>query len=245
MTDNPSASEGPQDPFGPTSLVLEDGCTVDRAVVGMDPLEQLCRRIEIGGEEKGWDQRPTFYNISMSEDLSRLRLDELHIESEYVAAMVVSELMLPGFVYNDPGAGLLRFLQFLAMEKFRDENRLFAIMNRLVPVNFVAFAAMNEAWMLPQTVPLEERLAHSQGRTTQDHPDRIELRSLIVATVDGRTVSVRRPRGELTTYQVHSPVDEHLDGRVPTAVRLMCELFGTFDSWRRENPEKLAGMDVV
>jgi hypothetical protein len=222
---------GIEDPF--RAMPEVDGVNFEWLLEGMDPLEQACRRLEISAHEKGWDQRPEYYSFVHLPGPGECE----HGDAAYVHGLGVLEIPMPEPCYTDPGSGLLTFINFMAgmQEEGNDGKRQLALaLNALVPADFYGFALLNEAWTLPQSVPLAERMEASREHTMHEHPDRQEMRVLTVATVDGRIASVTRIRGEVPEFTEFDLIDKPLDGRIPTALRLMTSLFEEFDTWRNK-----------
>lgn len=208
-----------------------------RMIRDMDPLEQLCRTVEATVHEEGWDQRPHFYAISLVGDYKTADMEEINREDATPGGLIVVEIELPEFCYEDPAGGVMSFIRLIAedatqhgLERSREVAK---ILDHMIPPNFFGFGQIYEAWAISGDSK-EEIREWSESRMIHMHPDRVELRGMHVATRDGRFASLGRKRGEAPEYIEHDPTDEKLvmEGRVPDSIRMMTSFLVEFDEWR-------------
>lgn len=237
---------------------MSEGTVWEWAMEGVDPLEHMLRRLEAMIDENGWDAKPQFYALSQL-DKSEVPWDERPAVPEELAgavdqewqnrlnaALAVGELPLPEFCYEDPAGGLPMLLEFLgdiyqgrSEAHTEDGGRIVGredvikLLDRLVPKGFYGFGLTYEAWTLPDSVPQEERLRHSNEHTMHLHADRIEMRVLSFCTKDGRIATVFRHRGEFPSFESTGQGQSvQVMGRVPDAMRRITVLFAGFDAIR-------------
>lgn len=214
--------------------------TFEVNVTGMDPLEQTCRRIEAVINEGGWDAKPHFYTLSvlLGDDIpADVRNKVRQAGPEYDGALALAELTMPEFCYDNPAEGLPLFLQLtldLAVVKEHDidPQDMMKMLDRMVPQGFYGFGLVFEGWTLPASVPEEEAKQYSRDHTINEHPDRIEMRSVIMVTRNGREVTLVRKRGQFPVYQEIDSDVCRLAGRVPDAIRKLALMFEKFDDFR-------------
>lgn len=222
------------------------------AMEGVDPLEHVLRRLEAMIDEKGWDAKPQFYVLTQL-NKSEVPWDErpevpqelagavdMEWQNKLNAALAVGELPLPEFCYENPAEGLPVLLEFLGeiyegiAEANGDDGRrvgkedVIRLLDRLVPEGFYGFGLTYEAWTLPDSVPTEERLRHSQEHTMHLHPERVEMRVLSFCTQDGRIATVFRNRGEFPQFEDSSNAVK-VTGRIPDVMRRFTALFKSFN----------------
>lgn len=225
-------------------------------VEGMGALEHMARRLEILLEEEGWDAKPHFYTLAAMPREVAERYEggpglpppemagafDLKRMEDMTGALGLAEIEMPEFCYENPAEGMNTLLQFLAQmqrgelrgDHDLDRRDLIKLLNKLVPMGFMAFGIAYEAWTLPDTVPEAERLQRSHEHTMHEHPDRIEMRVVCLCSRDGQIVTVMRNRGEVPEFWEYDPSTTSLSGRVPDGMRRLTSLFDQFDTWRSE-----------
>jgi hypothetical protein len=189
----------------------------------MEMCEQILRQIEAELEEKGWDEPPTYLLLNR--------------RGEGDAQMVaVKEITwLPPMVYHDPGPGLLRLAQTFMLDD-PIANFLRDAIPRLVGgETFYGLVAFTEAWMISQPrdpgdpAPTLGPNYELPGDMVppREHPDRIEIRSGVMVTVDGRVLMLVRKRGEFPEFYELNEGDGPIEtgGRVVDALRMLCTTF--------------------
>lgn len=219
----------------------DDDNVLEMNIEGMDPMEQVCRRLEAVANDQGWDAKPTFYALSIliDDDVPADIREKVQAANgpDYDAAMAVTEIVLPEFCYENPGEGLPLFLQCVIdvavmKENDVDPEDVMHLLDRMVPQNFYGFGIVFEGWTLPDSVSEEEMKQRSHDHTVNEHPDRIEMRNLIMMTRNKRTAIVVHKRGDFPEYKELGPEVGRLAGRVPDAVQKITFLFEQFDDFR-------------
>lgn len=235
-------------------MKFDENVVVETVLDGMDALEHMCRRIEALVHEDGWDQKPQFYSLSFLGDVTQysgeglLRAAKFHDHGEGEACLgglALQITSLPDFAYDDAATGLLKFLKMLSdMESEHERKQLFQIMNAIVPRNFYGFGVMCEGWTLPETVSDEDIETIAGLGLMKDHPDRLEVRSLLVSTADGRIASLSRVRGGFPRYDEVDHTHDSVKGRLPTGIQLTTTLFDGFNRWRSNALSQIVATNV-
>lgn len=192
-----------------------DSVNVHFQLEDMDMLEQILRTVEAQTEERGWDQQPTFYALN--------RIGETPADSPAAGIVGIAEIRMPPAVYEDPGVMLLQLAREM---NTADPLILRAIAPKLVGPQFYALLAFTEAWMVAGEGPAPQLGSDYEydGVMPRDHPDRKEIRSGIMVTVDGRILMIVRIRGEFPEFyelgEGEGPIET--GGRLVDALRMMC-----------------------
>jgi hypothetical protein len=210
----------------------------------MDPLEQVLRRTEAIVNDDGWDAKPHFYTLEVLvgdalEAEVREKLRKAGAREHFDGALAIAEMAMPEFCYENPAEGLPTFLRLTYDLDFVKENRLDGVdimkmLDLMVPVNLYGLGLIFEGWKLPDSVSEEERAQHSREHTMHEHPDRIEIRNMIVVTSNGRSALLSHSRGGFPEYNELTGPEERLAGRVPNAMYNLLAVFVEFNRFRTE-----------
>jgi hypothetical protein len=194
----------------------------------MDPVEQIMRMFEAHFEaEMGWDQRPLYFMLFRNGD-----------------GIGANTLSLPGPMYSDPSTGIPMLAHFIHQDDEHAENSFHGFLGamaktsikaQLPPIefHFYGIGALHEGWSV-YSLTEDDAQAIEDGTALppSQHPDRVEVRMVHVVTTDGRFMSLTRQRGGTPELLEAEPsIDENGEptigpmavGRMPTALRLLCD----------------------
>ena len=197
----------------------------------MEPVEQIMRMFEAHFEGQiGWDAKPMYFYLFRNPSGS---------DPEGIGAV---NLPMPEELYQDPGGALPVFARYVAQDDVLVADQRDAMTGRLVkmafktllPETFYGVGVLNEGWSAFYTKAEELQQAIDDGRALPpiQRPDRVEVRMVHVVTTDGRVLGLVRQRGETPVFAEFGPginedgnaaVGAVLQGRVPTALRLLCD----------------------
>jgi len=184
---------------------------------GTDPLLFVLKSIEAHIDKDGWNQRPQFFALGRSR-----------------IGFAASTVLLPDNIYYNTAQGLPAFVNWMVNGvpggggSTKEER--YTVLRECLPENFYGIILFGEGWGIhvnpdtPDDKREEYRMA-SVRHQIQDHPDRVEERFGIAATVDGRLASIRRTRGEEPEFfdsLAADPTVEYAMGLIPDSLRLLC-----------------------
>ncbi len=193
---------------------LPDGTTVEVSGQVMDdPLEQMLRSVEADFEAIGWDVPAMLFHLVLDKSAGALGLAPLK--------------WMPDDVLNDPGPNLIGFATWLRSDSAKP---LVGVLHHVIPDHFYGLVLVCEGWMIPVDNAQANRITVdgyiSDELRPSSHPDRVEGRLVTAVCVDGQMAQLTRIRGEVPEYRdILTIEDLELVGRVPDALRLLCELF--------------------
>lgn len=165
----------------------------------MEPLEQILRTQEAWCEEQGWDQRPSYFLLTLSQ----------------VGMMLGSIHWMPDEMYENPAEYLGEFAEFVGSSPMAK-----LIFGRVLPRNYHGIVCFHEAWM--RSAATREEL--EDGLRPSEAPDRQEIRTGLAATVDGRIAMVTRIRNQPPPVFQEVGVDTAAaGGRLIDGMRLLCD----------------------
>jgi len=201
-------------------LNLGDGGLIEITTPVMEPVEQIMRMFDAHFEDEvGWDAEPMYFYLFTSD--------------ADPGGFGAASLPVPPELYEDPSRRLPVLAAVLHMDNEVGQLARRAYQQQLEHVTFYGVGLLVEGWSTPRTLSAEDVAAieHGVAALPSQRPDRIEVRMVHVATVDGRIAGLTRERGGVPEFVEFGPgIDEDgkdagtvAVGRIPEALRLLCD----------------------
>jgi hypothetical protein len=111
-----------------------------------------------------------------------------------VAALEVYSIPMPEGFYEDPVNTLKYFVEFL--KQHEDSEIFLESHRRILRPSFHAAIMFAEGWQLPNSVPEDDAQIWHELQLFHEHPERIEGRLGVMATVEREIYAITRTRGK-------------------------------------------------